>query len=118
MLVFFIGTFGYNFAIILSAYAKNVFQSGADIFGLLNTAMAIGSVVGALLAARRQTGRLSTLFALAAIFGLLLLCARRDALVRAVRRPAGDHRDWSACCSTRWPTHRCSWVPTPSSGVG
>jgi len=30
-------------------------------------------VVGALLAARRQTGRLSTQFALAAVFGLLLL---------------------------------------------
>ncbi len=73
VLVFFIGTFGYNFAIILSAYAKNVFQSGADTFGLLNSAMAIGSVAGALLAARRQTGRLSTQFALAAIFGLLLL---------------------------------------------
>jgi len=73
VLVFFIGTFGYNFAIILSAYAKNVFQSGADTFGLLNSAMAIGSVVGALLAARRQTGRLSTQFALAAVFGVLLL---------------------------------------------
>ena len=53
VLVFFIGTFGYNFAIILSAYTKNVFQSGADIYGLLNTAMAAGSVVGALVAARR-----------------------------------------------------------------
>jgi MFS family permease len=73
VLVFFIGTFGYNFAIILSAYAKNVFQSGADTFGLLNSAMAIGSVIGALLAARRQTGRMSTQFALAATFGVLLL---------------------------------------------
>ena len=73
VLVFFIGTFGYNFAIILSAYAKNVFQSGADVFGLLNTAMALGSVVGALLAARRQTSRLATLFVSAAAFGMLLV---------------------------------------------
>ena len=28
VLVFFIGTFGYNFAIILSAYTKNVFDVG------------------------------------------------------------------------------------------
>ncbi len=73
VLVFFIGTFGYNFAIILSAYAKNVFQSGADVFGLLNTAMALGSVVGALLAARRQTSRLAMLFVSSAGFGLLLV---------------------------------------------
>ncbi len=73
VLVFFIGTFGYNFAIILSAYTKNVFHSGADIYGLLNTAIAGGSVAGALLAARRVTGRLALLFGSAAGFGVLLV---------------------------------------------
>lgn len=73
VLVFFVGTFGYNFAIILSAYTKEVFASGADVYGLLNTAMAGGSVVGALLAARRSTGRLSVLFGSAAGVGLLLV---------------------------------------------
>jgi MFS family permease len=74
VLVFFVGTFGYNFAIILSAYTKDVFHAGADLYGLLNTAMAAGSVVGALIAARRTTGRMSVLFGTAIAFsGMLIL---------------------------------------------
>jgi MFS family permease len=73
VLVFFVGTFGYNFAIILSAYAKNVFHSGADVYGLLNTAMAVGSVAGALLAARRSTVRLAFLFGSAGLFAVMLM---------------------------------------------
>ncbi len=73
VLVFFIGTFGYNFAIILSAYTQNVFQSGADLYGLLNTAMAAGSVSGALVAARRTSASLPVLFLAAAGFGLGLV---------------------------------------------
>lgn len=73
VLVFFIGTFGYNFAIILSAYTKDVFVSGADLYGLLNTAIAVGSVAGALAAARRSTARLALLFAVAAAVGLALI---------------------------------------------
>jgi len=75
VLVFFVGTFGYNFAIILSAYTKDIFNSGADLYGLLNTVMAAGSVVGALFAARRTTASLTTLFvaALAVGVGLVLL---------------------------------------------
>ncbi|MET3806973.1 MFS family permease [Nakamurella sp. UYEF19] len=73
VLVFFVGTFGYNFAIILSAYTKDVFHSGADLYGLLNTAMAAGSVVGALLAARRTTGRMSLLFGTSAAFSVMLI---------------------------------------------
>lgn len=72
-LVFFVGTFGYNFAIILAAYAKNVFDSDADLYGLMNTAIAGGSVVGALLAARRATSRLFLLFSTAAGFAFLLV---------------------------------------------
>jgi MFS family permease len=73
VLVFFIGTFGYNFAIILSAYTQDVFQSGADLYGLLNTAMAAGSVSGALVAARRTSANLPVLFTAAAGFGLGLV---------------------------------------------
>jgi MFS family permease len=75
VLMFFVGTFGYNFAIFLSAYAKNVFHSGADVFGLLNTALAVGSVVGALFAARRATARLGFLFSAAGGFSALLVLA-------------------------------------------
>ena len=73
MLVFFVGTFGYNFAIILSAYTKDIFNSGADVYGLLNTAMAAGSVVGALFAARRTSATLSVLFLSAAGVGIGLI---------------------------------------------
>ncbi len=73
VLVFFVGTFGYNFAIILSAYTKDIFNSGADVYGLLNTVMAAGSVAGALVAARRTTATLSVLFLSAAGVGLGLV---------------------------------------------
>ncbi|HEY5150291.1 MAG TPA: MFS transporter, partial [Mycobacterium sp.] len=73
VLVFFVGTFGYNFAIILSAYTKNVFDAGADVYGLLNTMLALGSVAGALMAARRVATRLWVLFAAAAGIGLGLV---------------------------------------------
>ncbi|MGS0687007.1 MFS transporter [Nakamurella sp. GG22] len=73
VLVFFVGTFGYNFAIILSAYTKDIFNSGADVYGLLNTAMAAGSVVGALFAARRTSATLKVLFLSAAGVGVGLI---------------------------------------------
>ncbi|MGH7733678.1 MAG: MFS transporter, partial [Gemmatimonadales bacterium] len=73
VMVFFIGTFGYNFSVFLSAYAKNVFDSGAGIYGLLNTALAVGSVSGAVLAARRAAVRLGFLFAVAAAFSALMI---------------------------------------------
>jgi MFS family permease len=73
VLVFFVGTFGYNFAIVLSAYAKDVFHSNAGVYGLLNTAMALGSVAGALYAARRTTGSLRMLVVLASAFSALLV---------------------------------------------
>lgn len=71
VLVGFIGTFGFNFPIWLSAYANKVFDSGAGAYGLLNTLMAAGSLLGALLAARRSRTRLRMLVAAAAVFGLL-----------------------------------------------
>ena len=73
VLVGFIGTFGFNFAIILSAYAKHVFDAGPEIYGILNTAMAVGSVAGALLAARRATVRLAFLFIAAGAFSMSLV---------------------------------------------
>lgn len=71
VLVGFIGTFGFNFPIWLSAFANKVFDSGAGTYGLLNTLMAAGSLIGALLAARRTRTRLRMLVAAAAVFGLL-----------------------------------------------
>ncbi|TQK45347.1 putative MFS family arabinose efflux permease [Streptomyces sp. SLBN-118] len=71
VLVGFIGTFGFNFPIWLSAFVNNVYHSGASTYGLLNTLMAAGSLVGALLAARRGTSRLRVLVIAAMLFGVL-----------------------------------------------
>ncbi|MEU3246575.1 MULTISPECIES: MFS transporter [unclassified Streptomyces] len=71
VLVGFIGTFGFNFPVWLSAYADDVFDAGAGAYSLFNTLMAVGSVAGALLAARRGTARLRVLIAAALAFGLL-----------------------------------------------
>lgn len=71
VLVGFIGTFGFNFPIWLSAFVNNVYHSGASTYGLLNTLMAAGSLAGALLAARRGTSRLRVLVIAAMLFGVL-----------------------------------------------
>lgn len=72
-LVFFIGCFGFNFPIIMTAYAGNVFHGGAGLYGWLNSTMAAGSVIGALLAARRSRVTLRLVFAGAAGFGAMLV---------------------------------------------
>ncbi|GAA0449773.1 MFS transporter [Streptomyces sp. NPDC046215] len=75
VLVGFIGTFGFNFPIWLTAFVNDVFHAGAGTYGLLNTLMAAGSLVGALLAARRGTSRLRVLVGAAVAFGLLEITA-------------------------------------------
>ncbi|WP_237547075.1 MFS transporter [Streptomyces sp. SID161] len=75
VLVGFIGTFGFNFPVWLSAYADDVFDAGAGGYSLFNTLMAVGSLVGALLAARRGTARLRILIAAALAFGALEIVA-------------------------------------------
>ncbi|WP_197084829.1 MFS transporter [Saccharothrix sp. ST-888] len=71
----FIGTFGFNFATVLSGFAYDVFKVGAGEYGLLNTGMAVGSLVGALLAARRGAPRLRRLVLAALLFGALEVLA-------------------------------------------
>ncbi|MBW8702650.1 hypothetical protein MBT84_23930 [Streptomyces sp. MBT84] len=75
VLVGFIGTFGFNFPVWLSAYADHVFHAGAGAYSLFNTLMALGSLTGALLAARRGTAPLRLLIAAAAAFGVLEVVA-------------------------------------------
>ncbi|MEV5874201.1 MFS transporter [Streptomyces sp. NPDC052101] len=75
VLVGFIGTFGFNFPVWLSAYAEQVFHAGAGAYSLFNTLIAAGSLVGALLAARRGTARLRILTAAALAFGALEVVA-------------------------------------------
>ncbi|MBA8794676.1 MFS family permease [Friedmanniella endophytica] len=51
--VFFVGTFGMNFQMTSALMATQVFHKGAAEYGILGTFMAVGSLAGALLAARR-----------------------------------------------------------------
>ena len=69
LMLFLIGTFGLNFSIFISTMSVTAFHGGAGQYGLLTSAMAIGSVAGALLAARRARPRITLLLAGAALFG-------------------------------------------------
>lgn len=75
ILIGFIGTFGFNFPVYLSAFADDVFHAGAGSYSLFNTLMAAGSLAGALLAARRGTAKLRVMLAAAVAFGGLELVA-------------------------------------------
>ncbi len=68
-MLFLIGTFGLNFPIFISTMSVTVFHAGARQYGLLTSIMAIGSVTGALLAARREKPQMANLMAGAAFFG-------------------------------------------------
>jgi MFS family permease len=69
LMVALLGTFGMNFPIFISTMSV-MFGSGAGEFGVLSSAMAVGSVVGALLAARRDKPRLRTVAIASGSFGL------------------------------------------------
>jgi MFS family permease len=68
-MVLIIGTFGLNFPIYISTMSVSVFHRSASAFGFLSSLMAVGSVAGALLSARRAQPRVSLLVAGAAVFG-------------------------------------------------
>ena len=57
---FFVGTFGMNFQMTSALMAQQEFHRGPQAYGILGTIMAVGSLTGALVAARRRsrpTGR-------------------------------------------------------------
>ncbi len=53
-MLFLIGTFGLNFPLFISTMAAGVFHVDARGFGILSSMMAVGTISGALLAARRE----------------------------------------------------------------
>jgi MFS family permease len=69
LMLFLIGTFGLNFPIFISTMSVTVFHAGAGRYGLLTSIMAIGSVTGALLSARRARPHIGLLLGSAATFG-------------------------------------------------
>ena len=72
-IVFFAGTFGMNFQITSALMATQTFGLGAGEYGLLGTVLAIGSLTGALWAARREETRLRLVVASALAFGVVVL---------------------------------------------
>jgi MFS family permease len=71
--VFFVGTFGLNFQMTSALMATEVFHKGAGEYGLLGSFMAVGSLAGSLLAARRANPRVRTVLAGAFVFSVLLI---------------------------------------------
>ena len=69
VMVFLIGAFGMNFPIFASTMALE-FGRDADGYGLLSSVLAIGSLAGALLAARRDRARVRVLVMAAGGFGV------------------------------------------------
>ena len=69
LMLFLVGTFGMNYPIFISTMSVNVFHAGARQFGLLTSTMAIGSIVGALLSARRDNPDMRLLRLAATAFG-------------------------------------------------
>ncbi|MGR2754006.1 MFS transporter [Agromyces arachidis] len=67
-IVFLVGAFGMNFPIFSSTMAVE-FGRGAGEYGLLNSILAIGSLTGALMAARRARARLRIIIVAAGLFG-------------------------------------------------
>ncbi|WP_235503741.1 MFS transporter [Curtobacterium sp. S6] len=72
---FLVGTFGMNSAINIAAMATSEFGYGANQFGFLSSTMAIGSVAGTLMAAKRERPRLRFIFGASGAFGLSCLAA-------------------------------------------
>jgi MFS family permease len=75
LMLFLIATFGMNFPVFVSTMAVTTFQAGAGKFGFLISMLAIGSVSGALFAARREKPRTVFLLFGAASFGIALAVA-------------------------------------------
>jgi MFS family permease len=76
VLVFIVGTFGMNFQITTAVLAKQVFHRGADGYGVLSTALAVGACIGAVIATRRRA-RPTAMFlvGMAVVFGLVEVVA-------------------------------------------
>jgi MFS family permease len=74
-MLFFMGMLGMNFAVFVSVMSVAVFHKGAGEYGLLTSLLAVGSVIGALLAARRDRPRLFHLIGGAFCFGCTMMLA-------------------------------------------
>ena len=75
VVIFIVATFTFNFPVYIAAMCTTVFGMGSEEFGLFNSALAFGSVVGALLAARRDRPRIHVVIYSCAALGAALAIA-------------------------------------------
>lgn len=66
---------GLNFQVTQALMATEVYGEGAGSYGLLGSMLAIGSLSGALLSARRKAPRFSKLLVYAVAFGVVAIAA-------------------------------------------
>jgi MFS family permease len=70
-LAFIVATFGLNYQMTMALMARNQFGVGAEAFGIMSTALALGALVGSLLAARRVHIPLKLVVVAALVFGVV-----------------------------------------------
>lgn len=70
IMLFFVGTFGLNFALFISTMAVSVFHLDAGHYGMLSSAMAAGTVSGAFLGAKRALPRFRIVMIGSLVFGV------------------------------------------------
>ncbi len=73
--VFSAGTFGLNFQMTTALMATEVYDKGAGEYGMLGSIVAVGSLAGALLAARRTTSRQRLVVGSGIAFGAVTMVA-------------------------------------------
>lgn len=74
-IMFFVGTFAMNFQMTMALMATGAFDQGPKEYGLLGSILAVGSLVGSLLAARRGTPRRRLIVVAAVLLGVLEVLA-------------------------------------------
>ena len=75
VLIFFVATFGMNFQVTNALMSRQVFHTGAGLFGLASAVLAVGSLAGALLAARRARPTMTLLMGTAGAFSVFEVVA-------------------------------------------
>jgi MFS family permease len=70
-LAFGVATFGLNYQMTMALMARQQFLLGAEAFGLMSTALAVGALAGSLLSARRTSIPLRLVLASAVAFGAI-----------------------------------------------
>ena len=120
--MFFVGTFGLNFQLTSALMATEVYGKGAGEYGVIGSIMALGSITGALLSARRADAPAAAVVVVAAlVFGSMeIVIALMPTLpdVRAAHPAHRDHRaDHDHVGEHRHAADRARRAPRPGDGA-